>query len=126
MRNDPADAAFFEDWSRWDNIGGLVEPYAPRRGAPVWWLSLGLWSLGLGKVPSFTLCLPMHSEVHVLIKRCGGVQIVRRGTPANWHAASARHWYVHAERWRDLRSALPKIEAIATDAARAQAARYAH
>lgn len=118
-RPDP-DAAFFEDWSEWDNLGGGMVP--PRRygGKPhsAYWCVLHHRVPALGNAPGFALRVPSNQMIHTALARCGAVRD-RPSTYASSRSSSydgeAEHrYYIPAAQWRQLRAELPGIKAKIT------------
>lgn len=107
MRPDP-DAAFFEDWSQWEDLGGGTPP--------LWHCRLHHNIAALERQPGFALRVPQDAHIRDALMRCGAT----KGRPSRYRSArstaydmEAEHWfYVPAARYMSLRAALPGIRAI--------------
>lgn len=117
QRPDP-DAAFFEDWRTWADLGGERIEYPPaRRGQPKWWCDLQLNVPELDHQPGFILRVPADRDVQDLIlplhptryrmQMCGGKprDIYQQG---NYQ----QMFYLPAAHWQPLRAVLPRIAAL--------------
>ena len=112
-RQKAADAAFFEDWSEWENLDGNPIPdrlfghfYQQPAQHNRYWCMLRVKSLIVGG-PVFELALPESATVLAVLKPIHGV----RRMPARFLGSPGNH-RVPAEHWQQLRAALPIIKRL--------------
>lgn len=114
LRPDP-DAAFFEDWSEWRDLGGgWCYRYPPaRRNDPLYHCTLMTRVPEMGNKPGFVLRVHGDSRIRDMLKRAGAFQRHHKPDYGYGYQYEARCWYyVPVARWRELRAILPEIRRI--------------
>lgn len=110
------DAAFFEDWSEWRDLGSRPRGshisaqmgYRPASGAVPHYHCLLRHRLPHDGRPGFEMAVPQSIRIARLLKSVPGAYEPRfRSGPYG----AFDEWYVPAESWEALRAVLPAIKA---------------